>query len=271
MKKRLIEWLAMFSVLALVGIACATVPLTGRSQLSLVSAGEMSAMSVEAYRQILNESKLSKDPRETELVQRVGKRVAAVAELFLKENQLGNTLPYYQWQFNVIDDDKTVNAFCMPGGRIAVYTGILPYAQDEAGLAVVLGHEAAHALANHSGERMSQLLLAEMGGIVLQEALRKEKATTQALALMAYGLGAQIGILLPYSRQHETEADRIGLTLMARAGYDPRLAPAFWERMGRAGGGKHLPAWLSTHPAPAQRIQDLQAFMPEAMRHYQPR
>jgi predicted Zn-dependent protease len=125
-------------------------------------------------------------------------------------------------------------------------------------------------MANHSGERMSQLLLVEMGGIVLQESLKKEKETTQALALMAYGLGSQIGILLPYSRQHETEADRIGLTLMARAGYDPRQAPAFWERMSKAGDGKRAPAWLSTHPAPAQRIKDMQAFMPEAMKSFRP-
>jgi predicted Zn-dependent protease len=270
MKKRLLELLVMLLVLFLVCAACATVPLTGRSQLALVSAGEMSAMSVDAYRQILRESKLSKDPREVELVQRVGKRVAAVAEMFLKENKLGNTLQYYQWQFNVIDDAKTINAFCMPGGRIAVYTGILPYTQDETGLAVVMGHEAAHALANHAGERMSQLLLVELGGVALQEALKKEKVTTQALALMAYGLGSQIGILLPYSRQHETEADRIGLTLMARAGYDPRQAPAFWERMARAGDGKRAPVWLSTHPVPAQRIKDMQMFMTEAMRHYKP-
>jgi predicted Zn-dependent protease len=270
MKKHLFEFLVIASALVLICVACATVPITGRSALALVSAGEMSAMSADAYRQVLTESKVSRDPGKTALVHGVGKRVASASEQFLRENNMGNTLQYYQWQFNLIDDDKTVNAFCMPGGRIAVYTGILPYTKDETGLAVVVGHEAAHAMANHSGERMSQLLLVEMGGVVLQESMKKNKEMTRALALMAYGLGTQIGILLPYSRQHEFEADKIGLVLMARAGYDPRQAPDFWVRMNQAGGGKRPPAWLSTHPAPEQRIAEMHKFIPEAMKHYKP-
>lgn len=269
MKRYLFECVMMAAVLFLTCIACVTVPITGRSALSLVSAGEMSTMSADQYKQVLSESKLSKDPKQVAFVQDVGKRVASACEKFLVENKMGNTVQYYKWQFNVIDDAKTVNAFCMPGGRIAVYTGILPYTKDAGGLAVVMGHEAAHAMANHSGERMSQLLLVEMGGMVLQESMRKNKEMTRALAMMAYGLGTQVGILLPYSRQHEFEADKIGLVLMAKAGYDPRQAPDFWVRMNQIG-GKRPPAWLSTHPAPEQRIAEMKKFIPEALKAYKP-
>jgi predicted Zn-dependent protease len=176
----------------------------------------------------------------------------------------------YGWEFNLIEDDETVNAWCLPGGKVAVYTGILPYTRDENGLAVVLGHEVAHALAGHGNERMSQALLVNMGGIALSVALSQRPGETQQLFMAAYGLGASVGVLLPYSRLHENEADRIGLILMARAGYDPRVAVEFWQRMDEEGSARP-PELLSTHPAPQSRIESLRAFVPEAMEHYRPR
>ncbi|MEK6635205.1 MAG: M48 family metallopeptidase, partial [Planctomycetota bacterium] len=169
--------------------------------------------------------------------------------------------------FKLIQDDKTVNAFCMPGGKIAVYTGILPITQDENGLAVVLGHEVAHALANHGGERMSQLLLAQMGATTLSAALSQQPQQTRQLLLQVYGIGANVGVILPYSRNHELEADHIGLIIMARAGYDPRTAIPFWQRMNDKA-GKRPPEFLSTHPAPIKRIEDIRNKIPEAMKYY---
>lgn len=248
--------------------ACAKVPVTGRRQLSLVPQTDMVALGAQGYRQVLTESKLSHDPRETSMVKEVGRRIAVATEVFLSENGMENQLKHYRWEFNLIDDDKTINAFCMPGGKIAVYSGILPIAQDEEGLAVVMGHEVAHAIANHGGERMSQLLLAQLGGMAISQAMKEKPEKTQQLAMMAYGVGAQVGVLLPYSRQHESEADRIGLILMARAGYDPRAAIPFWQRMGELG-GERPPEFLSTHPAPERRVQDIRNQLPEAMKYYQ--
>jgi predicted Zn-dependent protease len=176
----------------------------------------------------------------------------------------------YKWEFNLIQDDKTVNAWCMPGGKVGVYTGILPVTRDETGLAVVMGHEVAHAIAKHGNERMSQELLAQLGAVGLSVALSTEPGLTSDIYMAAYGVGTNVGILLPYSRVHESEADRIGLSLMARAGYDPRAAVPFWKRMSEKGGSRP-PEFLSTHPAPDTRIKQIESLIPEAMQYYRPR
>jgi len=251
-------------------IACATVPLTERQSLRLLPESELIALSLQQYSKVLDESKLSRDPEKVQMVRRVGTRIARASEEFMRESGLGSQISQYQWEFNVIEDDKVANAWAMPGGKIAVYTGILPLTRDDTGLAVVLGHEVAHAIAGHGNERMSQGLLAQLGAIGLSAAVTTQPAATQQIFMTAYGLGAQIGVLLPYSRLHESEADRIGLVLMAKAGYDPREAVPFWERMATKGGPRP-PELLSTHPAPESRIVKIKSLIPEAMKHYQPR
>jgi predicted Zn-dependent protease len=247
--------------------SCATVPLTERKSLSLIPDSELVSLSNEQYAKVVQESKLSTDQQEVEMVTRVGKRIAASAEGFLKDSGAGDKVKNYKWEFKVIDDAKTANAWCMPGGKVAVYTGILPFTKNETGLAVVLGHEVAHAIAEHGNERMSQALLAQLGGVALSVALAKQPEETSQLFIAAYGVTANVGVLLPYSRLHESEADRIGLTLMARAGYDPHEAVRFWQAMS-AQGGSRPPTFLSTHPAPESRIEKIKTYIPEAMRYY---
>jgi predicted Zn-dependent protease len=247
--------------------ACATVPLTERKSLHLVSASELLALSDEQYAEVLKESKLSTDRQKVQMVTRVGKRIASAAEDFLKESHAEDKISNYQWEFNVIEDDKTANAWCMPGGKVAVYTGILPFTRNDTGLAVVLGHEVAHAIAEHGNERMSEALLAQLGGVALAVALQEQPEETQQLFMAAYGVTANVAVLLPYSRLHESEADRIGLTLMAKAGYNPNEAVRFWQTMSEQGGSRP-PTLLSTHPAPESRIEKIKSFIPEAMRYY---
>jgi predicted Zn-dependent protease len=254
-------------ILSFLLAACATVPLTERKSLRLIPASELLSLSDQQYTQVLNESKLSTDRQKVQMVNRVGKRIASAAEEFLKESQAQEKLKNYQWEFNVIKDDKTANAWCMPGGKVAVYTGILPFTRNETGLAVVLGHEVAHAIAEHGNERMSEALLAQLGGVALAVALEEQPDETQQLFMAAYGVTANVAFLLPYSRLHESEADRIGLTLMAKAGYNPNEAVRFWQRMSEQGGSRP-PTLLSTHPAPESRIEKIKSFIPEAMRHY---
>lgn len=248
-------------------IGCSTVPITGRRQLSFVPQNQLIASSNDSYHQLLSESKISEDKEKTQMVVNVGKRIASSAEQFMRENKMEKEIQNYHWEFKLIQDDKTVNAFCMPGGKIAVYTGMLPITQDENGLAVVLGHEVAHALANHGGERMSQLLLAQMGATTLSAALSQQPQQTRQLLLQVYGIGANVGVILPYSRSHELEADHIGLILMARAGYNPNSAISFWQRMNEKA-GKRPPEFLSTHPEPLKRIEDIRNELPEAMKYY---
>ena len=255
--------------LALAGLAagCATVPVTGRQQLTIVPTGELVAMGEQSYEQLLAESDVVTSGPEAGRVERVGWRIAESTERFLREREMTAELEQYEWRFNLIRDDAA-NAFCMPGGRIGVFTGMLEIAETDDQLAVVLAHEVAHAVANHSNERMSQMLVAELGGRALSEALNEEPARTQELAMAAYGLGAQFGVLLPYSRRHESEADRIGLILMAQAGYDPRAALGFWREMAGQS-GPQPPEFLSTHPHPDTRIEELKDHMPEALDIYQ--
>lgn len=247
--------------------SCATVPVTGRRQLFLVEQGELVEYAARTYDELLSESSVVTDTPEADTVGRVGARIARSAEDFMAGRGLEDQLRYYDWKFNLIQDDDTANAFCMPGGKIAVYTGILPVAGGEQGLAVVMGHEVAHAIAHHGRERMSQMLLVQLGGVGLAAATRQQPQATRQLLFAAYGLGAQVGFVLPYSRTHELEADRIGLILMAQAGYDPHEAIPLWERMQEQGGGRP-PEFLSTHPAPGRRIERIRELIPEAMQYY---
>jgi predicted Zn-dependent protease len=247
---------------------CAEVPITHRKGLHLVPETELLNMSLQQYDEVLKKSKLSTDTYQVEMVRQTSNRIAKAAEAFLSETGQQDKIKNYKWEFNLIEDDKTVNAWVMPGGKAAVYTGILAYTQNETGLAVVLGHEVAHALADHGNERMSEALIANMGGMALSVALSTKPQQTQQLFMTVYGVGANLGFLLPYSRLHESEADRIGLTLMARAGYDPREAIPFWERMNKQEGSSRPPEFLSTHPAPETRIANIKKYIPEALPYY---
>ena len=251
-------------LLVILFIACSTVPLTNRSQLNLISSQEINTMSLQQYDEVKSTSKLSTSKTQTAMIQRVGKRISVAAEELLQEKGIKMA---FDWEFILIDDDSMVNAWCMPGGKVAFYTGILPYTKTEAGAAVVMGHEIAHALAQHGGERMSQQMLTQLGMTALTIALQEKPEATQMLWMQAFGLGAQLGVLLPFSRKHEYEADRIGLTVMAKAGYNPEEAVVFWQRMSQGGGAKP-PEFMSTHPADEKRVAHLQKLMPEAMVHY---
>ncbi|OGI43150.1 MAG: peptidase M48 family protein [Candidatus Muproteobacteria bacterium RBG_16_64_11] len=243
--------------LALLASGCATVPETGRSQLLLISPAEEFQLGLTEFEKLKKTTPISKDSQTNALVQRVGQRIAAVAKL-----------PNAQWEFVVFDDAKTANAFCLPGGKVGIYTGILPFTRDEAGLATVIGHEVAHAVARHGAERVSEGLLLQMGGQALGQAIKTNSGTTQSIIMGAYGIGAAVGVALPHSRAHELEADRLGLLYMARAGYDPQNAVTFWKRFseGKSGGGVE---WLSTHPLDTRRIAALESHLPQARAEYQ--
>jgi predicted Zn-dependent protease len=267
---RIFGHLAILLPLFLFLSSCSTVPVTERRGLHLVPDSEITAMSYQEYSKVLKKSKLSTDMTKVSTVRRVGQRIAVASEELLTETGRGTDIRNYKWEFNLIEDDKTVNAWCMPGGKVAVYTGLLPYSQDENGLAVVMGHEVAHAIAKHGNERMSQGLLAQFGAIGLSLALSGSPGVTSNVFMQAYGVGTQVGVLLPYSRVQESEADHIGLILMAKAGYDPRGAITLWQRM-NAKGGSRPPEFLSTHPAPESRIRDIESQIPEAMKYYKVR
>jgi predicted Zn-dependent protease len=247
--------------------ACSTVPLTGRSQLNMIPSSEMLSMSFQQYDQFLKENKLSTNQTEVNLVKSTGVKIQHAVERYLKANNLSARLNGYKWDFNLVESDQ-VNAWCMPGGKVVVYTGILPLTKDETGLAVVMGHEIAHAIAEHGNERMSQQLLQQLGATGLMVAMKDKPAETQAIWLSVYGVGTTVGIMLPYSRTQESEADHLGLIFMAMAGYDPHEAPKFWERMAASKQGGSPPEFLSTHPSDQTRIKDINAWIPEAMKYY---
>ncbi len=259
------------TILILTGLfvyACATVPITGRRQLAMVSNQEILPLADKQYEQVLDTSKLSTNQQYVRMVKTVGSKIQKAVEQFMAEKGQSEELAGFEWEFNVIEAPNTANAWCMPGGKVAFYTGIMPICKDEAGVAVVMGHEVAHAIANHGRERMSQGLLANGLLGTVSGAMGQNPSLTQEVFMQAIGMGAQIG-MLSFSRQHESEADRIGLIFMAIAGYDPHEAPKFWERMTQAGGGAEPPQWLSTHPSHATRINDLNKAMPEAMKYYE--
>jgi predicted Zn-dependent protease len=247
--------------------ACSVVPLTGRKQLSLVPESEMISMSLTSYSDFLKENPLSADRANTAMVKQVGSDISAAVIKYFADNNLASRLEGYRWEFNLVKNDTTVNAWCMPGGKVVVYSGLLPVTKDRNGLAVVMSHEIAHAVARHGNERMSQELLAQYGSLALNEAIKNKPEETKAIFNGAYGIGAQVGVLLPYSREHELEADRLGLIFMAMAGYDPQTAVPFWERMAASGGAKP-PEFLSTHPSDATRIARIKEALPEAMKYY---
>ncbi|WP_257670626.1 M48 family metallopeptidase [Parapedobacter tibetensis] len=255
---------------ATIVISCATVPLTGRRQLSLVDEGEIQQQAALAYKDFLGDSKTKvvKGTSQAQTVQRVGKNIAGAVTRFLQENGYGDQYDF-SWEFTLVDDDQ-INAWCMPGGKVAVYSGILPVTKNDAGLATVMGHEVAHAIAKHSAERMSQSIIAQAGGAAVDVATSEKSNTTRAVLNTAYGLGGQLA-LLSYSRNQESEADRLGLVFMAMAGYNPNEAVGFWERMAQAKqtqGGGAPPEFLSTHPSDARRINNIQKLIPEAMGYY---
>lgn len=249
--------------------ACATVPLTGRQQLNFIPDSQMNAMSFQQYDAVIAESKLSRNTEQTEGIRRVGHRIQGAVEEYFRMNGLSDQLAGYQWEFNLIQSDDA-NAWCMPGGKVAFYTGLLPICKDETGVAVVMGHEVAHAVAEHGGERMSQGLVLQLGGMALSEALQSKPDQTRSLFMTAFAVGAQFGAILPFSRSQESEADRMGLIFMAMAGYDPREAPKFWERMS-AESGANPPEFMSTHPSDKTRMKHLQEYMPEALGFYRQR
>ncbi|WP_299820753.1 M48 family metallopeptidase [uncultured Pontibacter sp.] len=254
-----------FVIAVVMFVGCTTVPITGRRQLSLVSEAEMQTMSYEAYDQFLKENKLSNNAQSTAMVKRVGQRIQNAVERYMAANNLSSELQGFDWEFNLVADDQ-VNAFAMAGGKTVVYEGILPVAQNETGLAVVMGHEIAHAIAKHGSERMSQALAQQFGGQTLSALAGAQPGTASNLVMAVYGVGSQLG-LLKYGRTQESEADRLGLIFMAMAGYDPQQSVAFWERMG-AQGGQAPPEFLSTHPSAGTRQADLRKHMPEALQYY---
>ena len=256
----------LMSGLLLIVAACATVPITGRKQMNLYPEKDMIATSLTQYDAFLSESKLSTNKEQSAMVKSCGDRIAKAVEQFMNDNGMSDRIANFAWEFNLVDDD-TPNAWCMPGGKVVFYTGILPYTQTETGLAVVMGHEIAHAIARHGNERMSQQMGIQALGQGLAIALNEKPAETQQIWMTAFGAASNVGVMLPFSRSHETEADKMGLIFMAMAGYNPEEAVAFWTRMGE-GGGQKPPEFLSTHPADDTRVKDLKAFMPEAMKYY---
>lgn len=265
--KQLINILFPIILLTFITISCSSVPLTGRKQLSIIPDSEMLSMSFQQYDEFIKTNKISADANNSNMVKRVGSNVQNAVQRYFAENKMSDRLNGYNWEFNLVESPD-VNAWCMPGGKVVVYTGILPLTQDEAGLAVVMGHEIAHAIAEHGNERMSQILLTQLGGIALSEALGSQPKQTRELWLGVYGLGAQVGVLLPYSRTHESEADKLGLIFMSMAGYDPNVAVGFWERMAAQKQGQAPPEFLSTHPSDRTRIENIKKNIPEAMKFF---
>lgn len=261
--KRMNRIFMLLSATALSFLAsCSSVPYTGRNQLVLISPDQEKGLGLQAYQETLKKSKLSDDQEKVALVRRVGQRLAKAADK-----------PEFEWEFNLIEDDKMINAWCLPGGKVAIYTGILPVTQDEEGMAVVMGHEIAHALAKHGAERMSQGIMAQAGGLAMSVLISDKPALTQNLFSQAYGVGVGVGILLPFGRKQESESDRIGLILMAKAGYNPEAAVGFWERMHKASGkgeSGELEKYLSTHPTDQTRIKQIKKWLPEAKKYRQP-
>lgn len=246
--------------------SCSSVPITGRQQLNLVSDSEVMSLSLQEYNDFIKTAKKSNDQTATAMVKKVGQNIANAVEAYFKVTGMESLLSDYKWEFNLIESPD-VNAFCMPGGKIVVYTGILPYTQNETGLAVVLGHEVGHAIAKHANERMSNQLALNYGGAAVGALLEKSSSTTKNIGSALWGLGSEVGVMLPFNRKQELEADRLGLILMAIAGYDPNQAISFWQRMSQQGSGGL--EFLSTHPSDANRIEEIKKEIPEAMDYYQ--
>ncbi len=245
------------SSMTLVMLGCQQVPMTNRKQVLLTTEEKENAMGLTAYQEVLKSEPITKNEKATEIVRRIGQRIAAIANR-----------PDFEWEFNVIESE-TQNAFCLPGGKVAVYTGILPVCENEAGLAVVMSHEIAHAIARHGGERMTYQSAQNLGKSAVGYVMQKQDEQKQKIVLTAYGAASDYGVILPYSRKHEMEADQIGIMLMAKAGYDPSEAPVFWERFAGSKTGAAPMEWMSTHPSDARRSAALRELLPEAMSLYE--
>jgi len=250
---------------------CSRNAVTGRNQLKLLSDAEVQTMAASQYKEFLTANKVvsTTTNRDAEMVRRVGGRLTAAITAYYTKQGKANVLDGYQWEYNLVDS-KEVNAWCMPGGKIVVYTGLLPITQNEAALAVVMGHEITHALAQHGNERMSMGLVQQLGGVALSVAVANKPAETQSLFMNAYGVGSQVGAMLPFSRKDEYEADKFGLNFAAMAGYNPQEAIPLWERMQKAAGSGKPPEFMSTHPSEDNRIIRLKEQMPEALTFYKP-
>lgn len=244
-------------------ISCAKNPFTGKSSLNFVSNSELFPSSFQQYGQFIKENKVISGTTDAKRVETVGMKIKVAAEKYLNANGYPGYLKDYQWEYKLVES-KDVNAWCMPGGKIVVYSGILPITKDDAGLATVMGHEVSHALANHGAQRMSAAQLQQIGAVGVAVATGNKSQETQQIWQQAYGLGSQFGGMLPFSRSHESEADMIGLTLMAIAGYNPDIAVAFWERMAAKSGGTASPEFMSTHPSDATRIAQIKSLIPQA-------
>jgi len=267
----MIKRVTFIFLLALTIVACSKNAVTGRSQLKLLPESELQSMASSQYRDFLSSNKVvsASANHDADMVTRVGQRIKNAVESYYASKGLSKELEGYKWEYHLVEN-KEANAWCMPGGKIVVYTGLLPYTQNEAALAVVMGHEVSHAIFQHGNERMSQQMGAEAVNVGLQVALANKPAETQNLFLAAFGAGAQVGVLLPFSRKHELEADHYGLIWAAMAGYNPQEAIPLWERMEKAGGGQRPPEFLSTHPSEGKRIDELKKYMPEALQYYKP-
>jgi predicted Zn-dependent protease len=262
--------ISLFVISAMM-IACSKNALTGKGQFTLLPESELQTMATTEYQQFLSSNKVvaTSNNRDAEMVRRVGQRITKAVDAYYAEKGMTDKLAGFKWEYNLVDD-KAVNAWCMPGGKIVVYTGLLPITQNEAALAAVMGHEVSHALLQHGNQRMSQGLAQQLGGVALSVAVANKPQQTQNLFLGAYGAGTQLGVLLPFSRKHELEADDWGLKFSAMAGYNPQEAINLWKRMEQAGGGQKPPEFMSTHPSEGRRIEQLEKLMPEALKYYKP-
>lgn len=246
--------------------SCGSVPITGRRQLLLVSNQEVIALSLQQYQEFMRTAPVEKGTTNAAMVTRIGTRIAKAVETFYTNSGYASELENFAWEFNLVKD-PSVNAFAMPGGKVVIYTGLLPVTQTEEALAVVIGHEIAHVIAQHSSERLSQQVALEYGGAIAGGLLGNSQAMQQ-LGQTVFGLGAQYGVMLPYARKQEYEADEIGLIVMAMAGYDPQVAAPFWTRMAQSGGGAQIPEFLSTHPTDNNRIANIEKIMPNVLQYY---
>jgi len=270
MKKGKTIQTAKFSVtvllMALFMYSCGSVPFTGRRQLQLVSNQEVIALSLQQYQEFMRTAPLEKGTANAQMVTRIGTRIANAVATFYENNGYESQLENYAWEYNLVKDNS-VNAFAMPGGKVVIFTGLLPVTQSEEALAVVIGHEIAHVIAQHSSERLSQQIALQYGGAIAGGLLGNTQAMQQ-LGNTVFGLGAQFGVMMPYARKQEYEADEIGLIIMAMAGYNPQTAIPFWTRMAESGGGAQVPEFLSTHPTDSKRIANIEKIMPGVMQYY---